>query len=243
MDLTTTRPNALTTQQIDIGAAFEFARSDPNWMTKYAIHGLVIFIPVVGALAYMGWGRRVYHQVRRGDMGAGLPDLDLGGEISDGIAPFVANLNLMLVMMPLMFLGWIGMFGVSIVGSIVASALGDAGGALVGVMMGLLALLFYAVMFVFIMGANVIMPEIQRRGYNGELGPLFSIGRSFRAIRSNPGQFLMTFLGIFLSGMIGGLGSMLCGVGVVLTLPLGHAMGAHILAQWDSLAERALAGD
>lgn len=238
MDLTPSSAagRALATQQIDIGAAFEFARRDPDWLTKYALHGLVLFIPVVGSLAYFGWGRRVYQQIQQGQEDA-LPELDLGGEIADGIPPFVTALNMVAVILPLVFLMQGLAIGGMVLGGVASAAFGDIGELLMGLVMLVLTLVFYALFFVTIIAANLIMPELQRRGYNGEMGPLFSIGRSLRIIRAHPSQYLMTFVGVLVANLVGSVGMVLCGVGAILTLSMGHAMAAHVLAQWNAIAE------
>ena len=179
MDLTQ-QQTALSGTDIDIGAALEFAKSDPDWMKKCGIHGVVMLIPIAGALALFGWGRKVYENAKVGERI--LPDLDIGGEVSYGIPPLVA--------------------------------------------------------MVVIMGLQILIPEIQRRGYNGEMGPLFSPGASIRAVKSNPKAYFMTLIGLFVANFLGSLGAFACYIGMFLTLPFGHAMAAHILAQWDAIVQR-----
>ena len=88
------------------------------------------------------------------------------------------------------------------------------------------------------MGLQILIPEIQRRGYNGEMGPLFSPGASIRAVKSNPKAYFMTLIGLFVANFLGSLGAFACYIGMFLTLPFGHAMAAHILAQWDAIVQR-----
>ncbi|MFT4979409.1 MAG: hypothetical protein ACI8S6_005319 [Myxococcota bacterium] len=235
MDITHQSDSALMVREIDLAAAFEFARSDSDWVMKYVTHGAITLVPVAGALVYFGWGRRIYQRVREGRGHEGLPALDFGGELSDGIAPFVALLNIFAIVMPLMMVGWGALFALGIG----ASILGDSGGGAVLGLVGMLGMLaFYAMMFVVMIGVQVISPELTRRGYNGEMTPLLSFGRSIRAIRAQPKMYMMTFIGILLGNMIGSLGGLLCGVGVIFTAPFGHAMAAHVLAQWDSVVSQ-----
>jgi hypothetical protein len=228
MDLTK-QQTALSGTNIDIGAALEFAKSDPDWVKKCGIHGLVLFIPIAGMLSMLGWSRKVYETAKTGERT--LPDLDLGSEVSYGIAPLVALLNILAIVFPVAVLLGMG----TVIGGMVGGDVGD---------------IISVVMVVFMIGMQlmlmlmllVLTPEIQRRGYNGEMGPLFSPGASFRAIKANPKAYAMTVVGLFVAQFIGQLGAFACYVGMFITLPFGSAMGAHILAQWDSMVQLNEAG-
>jgi hypothetical protein len=238
MDLTH-QETALSGTSIDIGAALEFAKSDPDWIKKCGIHGLVILIPIAGALALMGWSRKVYERAKADDRT--LPDLDLGSEISYGIPPLVAMLNILAITFPLMLvMGGVG-FVLTLGAGAVGGALGEDAAGLVGILMSVVMLGMYLLFFVVVLGMQLLIPEIQRRGMNGEMGPLFSPGSSIRAVKANPKAYLMAILGLFVANFIGSLGAMACYVGMFITLPFGSAMASHILAQWDAIVQRSQA--
>lgn len=234
MDLTH-QQTAISGTDIDIGAALEFAKSDPDWLKKCAMHGLVLLIPIAGFLALFGWSRKIYERAQAGERS--LPDLDIGTEISHGIPPLVAMLNTLLIMLPMMFLMWTTIAVVGIGGGSLGS-LGDEAAGIAGVLM-VVVMLGVQLMFMFgIIVVQAFIPEIQRRGYNGELGPLLSPGASIAAIKGNPKAYLMTFIGLFVANFIGGIGVVACYFGALVTAPFGHAMSAHILAQWDAVVRR-----
>lgn len=235
MDLTR-QQTALSGTSIDIGAALEFAKSDPDWIKKCAIHGAVLLIPIAGALALFGWGRKVYENARSDERT--LPDLDLGGEISYGIPPLVAMLNTVAITLPLMLVFGIIMAVVGAGTGAVGGAVGGDAAGVVGLLGAGVSIIMWFVMMVTMLGIQVLIPEIQRRGFNGEMGPLFSPRASINAVKANPKAYLMTFIGLFVANFLGSLGAFACYIGMFVTLPFGHAMAAHILAQWDAIVQR-----
>ena len=231
MDLTH-QQTALSGTDIDIGAALEFAKSDPDWIKKCGMHGLVMLIPIAGFMALFGWSRKIYERVRVGERS--LPELDLGTEVSHGIAPMVAILNTVVIMLPLLILMWGSLMLVGFGGGALGSA-GDAAAGIAGILTLVLMFGIQLIFMISVFAIQTIIPELQRRGYNGEMGPLFSPGASIAAIKGNPKAYLMTFIGLFVANFIGSVGMFACYVGGLITLPFGHAMAAHILAQWDAV--------
>ncbi|MDG1484212.1 MAG: DUF4013 domain-containing protein [Myxococcota bacterium] len=228
MDITH-QNNSLSGPNIDIGAALEFAKADPDWVKKCGLHGLVLFIPIAGTLSMLGWSRKVYEGAKTGDRT--LPELDIGSEVSHGIAPLVAVLNLIAVLFPVIIF--------FVIGTAIGSAVGGEMGGIISI---IIMLLLFGMQIVVSLMMIAIMPELQRRGYNGEMGPLFSPGTSFRAIKANPKAYAMTVLGLFVAQLISSIGAFACYIGVFITMPFGNAMAAHILAQWDSMVQLNEAG-
>jgi hypothetical protein len=234
MDLTR-QQTALTGTEIDIGAALAFAKSDPDWIKKCGLHGLVMLIPVAGFLALFGWSRKIYERAHAGEHT--LPELDLGTEVSHGIPPLVAMLNTLVITLPMVILMWTMLAVVGLGGSAIG-ALGEGAAGIASVLMVVVMLGMQLLFMVVFIAVQALLPEIQRRGYNGEMGPLFSPKASIAAIKGNPKAYLMTFIGLFVANFIGGIGAFACYVGMFVTMPFGHAMAAHILAQWDAIVQR-----
>jgi hypothetical protein len=225
----TQSPNQMNMRRLDLGAAFEFARNDPQWMMRCVSHGLMNMIPIMGMLCMWGWGRRIYHLARTGQHDA-LPEPDWGKELTDGVAPLAAVLNSALLIIPAVMF-WLALT-ISFV-TLTESSGGDPSG-LVPIVMLVLQL----GIMVMIGASQLLMPELVRRGYNGELLPLRHLGPSLRVIWANPGAYMLTCIGIMLCNVVGQLGLLFFGIGVLLTVPLGHLMSAHIVAQWDSIVEQ-----
>jgi hypothetical protein len=218
---------------IDIGEALKYPFTDPEWLSRSAIMGLMILVPLVGPFVLFGWMAQVAERVRSGT--PGLPPLDFGGQLSAGFKLFISLFTVIFV----------SVFGVLILQGLIMGASFGLGALIkeVGGPEGLVAafsvagtLVMFAVHMMFALGINVLMPEIYRRGFAGELFPLGSPGRSIRRIRGATGAFFLTVLGIFVASMMGGLGALACYLGVFVTLPLGYAATAHLICQWEAVS-------
>ncbi|MCB9764898.1 MAG: DUF4013 domain-containing protein [Alphaproteobacteria bacterium] len=222
-----------TRPAVDLGASFGFVLKDKAWISKVILPGLLTFIPILGPLALLGWERRIYHQIRAGQEDEGLPAMDIGDDIAGGVAPAVALLNLFgpLLIFPMLF----AMFPVLI-------SIGEAAGnrtvldlirAFVMLMTVVGGLGFAALSF----GAGFLVPELLRRGFNGEATPALRPRVSVAAIQENPMPLIVAALGMMGANFVGSLGWMACGIGLVLTVPFAVATNAHITAQWARVAE------
>jgi len=216
---------AQTKDPIDIGAAFTYATSDPDWMKKVVIAGLHMFVPLLGVVALFGWTREIFFRVKRGE--EGLPDIQFGKHLSEGWAPIVALMSLSLlifVLMIPMLCGGVFMAAAEETGSDAARFVGT-----------LVMLLSQLLMMVGVLAINVLAPEFWRRGFHGEMGPVFSIGKSLRNIKDHAIPCLLVIVGFFVAQMVGSIGVMACYVGMFLTLPFSYVVMAHLVAQWDIL--------
>jgi len=222
--------------QVDLGLSFRGLTADPEWFKKYALIGLVLMIPVVGWIIWMGWLRRVYDLAKQGDIET-LPELDLGEDLSYGLTPLLAALNLAVPAGVLMVCVWVAMMVLVLIGSAIdgGSNHGGAGGMIAG--LGMLVL--YPMMFILIIAMNVLVPELWRRGFNGEAMPLLSPMQSVHAIRRRLGAYFTVLLGMFVANMIASLGAFACYVGMFVTMPMGMVIVVRLLAQWDAVVEHA----
>jgi hypothetical protein len=210
----------------DIGVALKVPFEDPQWFKKGLLVGLVSLIPLVGQLAMFGWAREVYDRGRLGQ--PGLPDLDLGRHMGYGAAPMLAMLNLALPMLAMVMV----MMGVGLGSVALSEALGisnDAQSALTG----LVFLVGQGMFMLSLFGLQVLVPELLRRGYNGEAAPLLRPGPTVAAVTARPGDYILVLLGLLVANVIGSLGAFACYLGIFVTMPLGLASSANLLAQWD----------
>ncbi len=213
---------------IDIAGAFKWVAADPDWLKKSAIVGLYMLIPIAGFLAVFGWMRRIFERVKRGQ--TGLPDIDFGPDLSYGIAPFVAMLNISLIVFAVYLV--VGVAGVTLF-AIADATCSSAVQSLAGVFMVLMQFVIMAMA----LGVNALMPEVWRRGFHGEMGPLFSPAVSIAAIKARPLACLLAVVGVMAASMAASVGVFLCYIGALVTMPAGYAVMAHIIAQWDDLVQ------
>jgi len=195
-----------------LGRAFRYAFADPEWPGRYLIAGAILLIPVAGYLALLGWQRRVYEAVRRGERH--LPPPDLSQDIKLGVPTFVnvlvlggaALLVMALVVIPLRAMGVRpgAYFPEPIVGPL------------------------------FVVLVLVIFPEILRRALAaGDKAALLRPGLSLGVVRRQPRAYTVTVLGMVVAYLTAALGANVCCFGLVLTAPLGHVLAAHLIAEWE----------
>lgn len=86
------------------------------------------------------------------------------------------------------------------------------------------------------MAGNLLMIDFVRRGHHGERVPVLAPRESIRGIKTHFVQYLLLMVTTVIGSFIGVLGFYAACIGGVVTLPAGHAVGAHALAQWDKLS-------
>lgn len=218
--------------KVDLGLALQGMTSDPDWMKSCGTMGLLLLVPIVGPLVMFGWLRRIYDAARAGDFHS-LPPPEPGPDMSRGLPVIAAMFNLAL---PVMVLGF-GVWFLALLMSLFGAALQDlvGGSDLIALAMGLVGGLVWLCMMVVILAVNVLMPEVQRRGMNGEMLPLLQPRASIRALARDPGAYVTVLIGLFLANLVGSLGVFACYVGMFFTIPLSLTVVARLLAQWDAV--------
>ena len=216
--------------EIDISAAITYATADPDWVRKSLLAGVVFFIPFIGPFILLGWQKRLVEQALTN---RDIPPIDFGTDLAEGFRVFVA---LLVTMAPMIVV----MLAVQCAGIFPALAVepiqNDAARTTLVLLTSLLSLAGMAVFMALMLAYQILMPDLLRRIFRGEVAPVLSLGRSIDAIRRQPTPYAVAFVGILLAQMVGSLGVMACFVGIVLTYPLSLLILSHILAQWDRIA-------
>ncbi len=219
-------------KNIDLTKAFGFPFGDKEWPVKLLVHGLLILIPILGSIIIMGWQRQAVAGIKAGEKG--LPAIDIGKSISEGIAPFVAILNAVIPMTIFSFATICVSVGSLVGGILLAEEMNEGIFVVFGV---LIALVSYGGIIIAAIIMMIIMPELRRRGFHGEMFPLLSPGKSIAVWKAQPIGYLVLCVGFLLTSLLGGLGVYLCYVGMLITLPWAHGANASLLAQFDMLLE------
>lgn len=203
----------------------------PDWWRPALIAGCCLFIPMVGPMIPFGWQKRCFEAAKAGQP---LPDVDFMLDLTAGLKIFIGLFISIFGMIMGLMLGCGLPIGL-IAGGLGASGEDDAAGvvALVGGGLG------YLLFFVVILGFNLVVPDLLRREFKGELVPAFSPGATFRALRAAPGAYGMVLVGLFLTQFVAQFGIILCFVGVIFTATWAYAVIAHLLAQFDTIADAA----
>ncbi|MSQ03721.1 MAG: DUF4013 domain-containing protein, partial [Myxococcales bacterium] len=218
-----------TPASVSIGDAFAVFSEDPDWMKKVAIVGACRLIPVVGSFQALGYFHRVFEHARQGNKG--LPDPALGDNIGVGFFDWLKDIgNLFPVVLLNLAIGVGCILGSFMLGAAAGGAGSDDPGAAggMGVLFGMVGALFgYGWILLSSLLVGVLAIDLTRRIFCGENFPLLSPGATLGAIKRSPGAFFMTWLGLWICGIIGGIGFALCFVGVLFTMPLSFVLRAR----------------
>jgi hypothetical protein len=221
--------------EIDLSAALSYATADPDWVRKALIAGVVFFIPFVGPFVLLGWQKRLVEQAL---VTPEIPAIDFGRDLAEGVRVFTA---LLVTMAPMIVV----MLAVQCAGIVPALAVepieNQAARSLLVMATSLLSLGGMAVFMLLMLGYQLLMPDLLRRIFRGEIAPVLSLGRSVEAIKRQTTPYVVTFIGVMLAQLVGSLGVMACFVGLVVTYPLSLLVLSHVLAQWDRIASSELA--
>jgi len=224
-------------EEMNFGRAFTFVFEDPDWMKKVGIAALVSLIPVVGTIAVLGWTLEITRRVIKGE-GETLPEWsDFGGFIGKGFQALVVGLG---YAAPLILIFICGM-SISVLPAMMSN--GNNADALGGVM-ALVMFCTYCLAALLGIGIGIVLPAAYGKlADTGELGAAFRFGEVIGMVRAAPGPFLMVVLGgILANGFIAPLGSILCGIGLLLTYAYAMLVMAHLYGQAYKTAQETQGG-
>ena len=223
---------------MDIGKAFGFVFEDEKWVTKLLIgagillagilFSWMLLIPLI--LAYVllaGYGVEIIRQVMRGELDK-LPEWDdWGALLRDGLMVLIITVvyALPLIIVSFCLGGFIGIFAedAEVVSSLASVALSCIS-------------LLYAIALSLVLPAAVAFYAAE-----DDLGAAFRFGDVFGLVHDNLATYLITFVLSWVANLIGNLGSVVCGVGALVTVPysfmvIGHLYGqAYVVSKGQSL--------
>lgn len=207
---------------MDFGKAFTYPFQDPDWAKKILIPALVLLIPIVGQITVLGWALDVTRRVLRRDPSP-LPEFDFGKNLSDGFKGFVIGLVYA-----------IPIFIFIIPPIIVSATAGSDGGNMesLGPVAIIVMVCCYGLMILYSLVLNIVLPAAMANFVAKEnLSAGLRFSEVFGLVRAAPGPYLLVLLGIILAGMIAGLGSIVCAIGVVATTAYAYAVQGHLYGQ------------
>lgn len=208
---------------MDFGKAFTFPFQDPDWVKKMIIPALVMLIPIVGQIVVLGWALDITRRVIRQDP-TPLPEFDFGKNLSDGFKGFIISL---VYAIPAIILS----LPPAIVSMLVSS--GDTTSTdAYGAGIAIVSVCCYGLLFLYGLALSVILPAAYGHYVATEnLSSAFRFREVFGLVRAAPGAYLFVLLGVLLAGIIGGLGTILCFIGVVATYTYAMAVEGHLYGQ------------
>lgn len=211
--------------QLDIGAIIQQPMKDPEWFKKCALMGLMCLIPIAGALNLSGWMKTIAerHLNDSPDKNT-LPEANLD-YMGTGWKAFVAFLPIVGILFALIF-------GTVIVAGVLV-ATGGQGGQQAA--LGIVMLMYVGIIFLSLFMQAVMPAVYYLHIVDGEPWAGAQFKRMWEVMREGGTQYLLLFVAVLVSGMIGSLGVIACYFGMLVTLPLGQAMMGKAIADYAKI--------
>lgn len=211
-----------------LGDAFAWPMRDPEWLGKLALMGLISLIPIVGWLQLVGWMLTCLDNLRRGYQV--LPPADFR-YASRGVFLFLASLLWGLIAAIVIY----GTMGALFIGVFALNppTNGQNGSPafpliFLPLWFGTIAL-FGAVSLVLYAFVPVVVQFTDRTGFGGA----FNVAGFVHAVQTSPRETALAGVLSVVAYFISGLGTYLCYVGIIFTIPYSMALLAGVLRWYE----------
>jgi hypothetical protein len=213
---------------VDIGKSFTFVFEDEQWITKILLAAAILLlgvlfswvlaIPLILAMALLyGYGVEILRGVIHGYADK-LPEWDDWGKLLvDGLKVLVIGI---VYALPIIL--------VNICLGIPAGLLAEEAEGL----SSLLSVFLSCLSFLYAIAMSIVLPAaIAFYAANDDLNAAFRFGEVFAFVRDNLATYLITFVMSWVASLIGGLGSLVCGIGWLVTTPYSLMVTGHLYGQ------------
>ena len=197
---------------------------DPRWLGKVVVMSLITIIPIVGQMALYGWMLGALDNLR-----AGRDELPEAGfaYLGRGARLWVVLLVYALAVVLVAGSG-------SVAGAILASSAGRTGSMGAASLGTLLLLIGWAAAVLGVIGFYLFLPQIILATDRGGIAGGLQVRAIVAEARARPQMWIVAGLMSIVAHVIGGLGSLLCIVGVFLTIAYGYAMLAAVVHSYET---------
>lgn len=204
--------------------AFSWPARDPEWLAKLLVIGLILLIPIVGAVNGLGWMLATLDRLRAGEEKLAPANLRYIGR---GFPLFVVNLFYGLVIA--LVAGAIYVPAV-----IVASNQSHSSANPAQISLAIaLSLLAFSVATLGSLALNFVTPSIVLATNRGGIVGGLSAGAVLAHARANIANTLIAGLMLIAASFIGSLGLVACGIGVLFTTAYALAMQAWVVRSFE----------
>ncbi len=205
---------------MDFGLAFSYVFEDEDWLKKIALASLLC-LTGIGIIPVLGWGLEVIRRVIKEEPEP-LPDWSEFGQY------FVKGILVVLV-------AFIYSLPIIVVGSCNAGAgtlLGNTGEDFSTPAIWILTTCLSCLYIIYGLGISLVVPAaLGNYAASGEFGSVFKLGKIFKIVKDNLGNYGLVFLGMLLSNIIAPLGAVACGIGIAVTSAYAILFNSHLIGQ------------
>lgn len=209
---------------MDYGKSFTFPFKDQDWLMKLIVGGVFVLLSgiLVGIPFVLGYAIEVIRNVIAGNDEV-LPAWDnLGEKFMQGL---ILALILLVLALPAIL--------VQACSSVGLGALASNGSEGVSTLAGLLMLLVYLVVALYSLIIGVASPAIYLRyTMTRQFGASLQPAAIWAVIRANIGQYILVLIVGYGAMIVASFGSILCVIGVFVTVFWAYLVQAHLLGQY-----------
>jgi hypothetical protein len=213
---------------MDIGKSFAFIFEDEDWIVKILLAAAILLLGILFSWALLiplilagivigGYAVEIMRRVIEGDPDE-LPEWDNWGDLfADGFKVWVIGI---VYALPAIIAG-------ICLGIPVTALAEEAEGVSV-----FFSLVLSCFNFLWAIVMSIVLPAaIGFFVANDDLGAAFRFGDVFGLVRDNLKTYVVTFVMSWIANIIGGLGSIVCGVGWLVTGPYAAMVTGHLYGQ------------
>lgn len=213
---------------MDIGKSFTFVFEDEDWIVKILIAAAIalvgvlfswlLLIPLILAFALLaGYGVEITRRVIHGSARV-LPEWDNWGNlIADGLKALVV---VVVYALPIIVMGLCLAIPLGVIGEESESL-----STVLGLCLGCVNLLWAIAMSLLLPAALAMWVA------DDDLSAAFRFGEVFALVRDNVSTYLIAFLMSWVANFVGELGSIVCGIGWLVTFPYSIMVTGHLYGQ------------
>jgi hypothetical protein len=205
--------------------AFTWPFRDPAWVSKLLIIALTLLIPIVGSINGLGWMLASLDRLRKGEELLAPANLSYIGR---GFRLFAAELLYSLAIVVVALLIFVPAFALS-----VRQGQGSANGGLIAAAV-LLNLIGFSVITLLSLALTFMIPAIVLATDRAGVGAGIDVRAVVRRSRANLNHTLIAGLMLIAASFVGSIGSIACGVGILVTLAYSLAMQAWIIRSFET---------
>ena len=205
---------------MDISRAFSFVSNDKDWISKLIVAGLISLIPIVGVLYLTGWGMEIAKRYRdsRNEL---LPEVNFGKYIVNGFKVVVINF---IYAIPVAILGFFTQALTGLLTNTEQSAVQFIGFLLI-------CSVGIVIFFLSILTEAFLLAGLVRYVKTDNWKEAFNFPKVWKMVIENVKVIIILVLLSLLAQFIGGLGVILCVIGLLFTLPYSVAFFGHAFGQ------------